>query len=68
MKKLTKKYKIIYNDTKMIFPLTENGYEADVFVPVALNTKEFDSFEEAKMFVGDNKLTYDEPEIVIPEW
>ena len=34
MNKLTKKYKVVHEETKMVFPLTEEGDNAEVFPSV----------------------------------
>ena len=60
MKKLTKKYKVIFNGKDLFFPLDEKGSDNDVIVPSSFESKEFDSFSDAKNFVDDNVLIYTE--------
>ena len=34
LRKLTKKYKVVHDGTKMVFPLTEEGDNAEIFPAV----------------------------------
>ena len=51
MNKLTKKYKVVHEGTKMVFPLTEEGDNAEVFPSVNATAVEFDTYQEAKAYV-----------------
>ena len=61
MNKLTKKYKVVYEGNKMVFPLTEEGNNAEVFPAVNTTAVEFDTYSEAKAYVDEHNLVYDEP-------
>lgn len=61
MNKLTKKYKLVYEGTKMVFPLTEKGDNAEVFPSVNATAVEFDTYSEAKAYVDEQGLVYEEP-------
>ena len=61
MNKLTKKYKVVHEGTKMAFPLTEEGDNAEVFPANTATAVEFDTYSEAKAYVDEHKLVYDEP-------
>lgn len=61
MNKLTKKYKVVYEGNKMVFPLTEEGNNAEVFPAVNATAVEFNTYSEAKAYVDENKLVYEEP-------
>lgn len=63
MNKLTKKYKVVHEGTKMVFPLTEDGDNADVFPAVDAIGVEFDTYPEAKAYVDEHGLVYQEPEV-----
>ena len=60
MNKLTKKYKVVYEGTKMVFPLTEEGDKAEVFPSVNATAVEFDTYQESKAYVDEHKLVYEE--------
>ena len=62
MNKLTKKYKVVHEGTKMVFPLTEEGDNAEVFPSVNATAVEFDSYEEAQAYVDANGLEYKQSE------
>lgn len=62
MNKLTKKYKVVAKDGLMLWPLTEDGYAAEVYPGVGTLSFESDSYEEALAFVKANNLVYVEPE------
>lgn len=66
MKKLTKKYKIVYEGYNMILPLTEQGDDAEVFPSVNAMGAEFDTYEEAKAYIDEHCLTYQEPNFDAP--
>ena len=61
MTKLTKKYKVVHEDTKMVLPLTEQGDNAEVFPATIATAVEFDTYDEAKAYVDEHDLVYEEP-------
>lgn len=61
MNKLTKKYKVVHEGTKMVFPLTEEGNNAEVFPAENTSAAEFDKYSEAKAYVDEHGLVYEEP-------
>lgn len=61
MNKLTKKYKVVHEGNKMVFPLTEEGDNAEVFPSVNTTSAEFDTYAEAKAYVDKHNLVYEEP-------
>ena len=61
MNKLTKKYKVEHEGNKMMFPLTEEGHNAEVFPAVNTTGVEFDTYSEAKAYVDEHNLVYEEP-------
>ena len=63
MNKLTKKYKVVHEGTKMVFPLTAEGDNAEVFPAVNATAVEFDTYSEAKAYVDEHNLVYEEPEV-----
>lgn len=60
MNKLTKKYKVVHEGTKMVLPLTEEGDNAEVFPAVNATAVEFDTYSEAKAYVAEHDLVYEE--------
>ena len=62
MNKLTKKYKVVHEGTKMVFPLTEEGDNAEVFPSVNATAVEFGTYSEAKDYVDEHGLVYEVPE------
>ena len=64
MNKLTKKYKVVHEGTKMVFPLTEQGDNAEVFPAVNVTAVEFDTYSEAKSYVDGHGLVYEEQKYV----
>lgn len=60
MNKLTKKYKVVHEGTKMVLPLTEEGDNAEVFPAVDTTAVEFDTYSEAKAYVDKHNLVYEE--------
>lgn len=58
MKKLTKKYRIIHEGSKMALPLTEEGMTGETFPSVNATAVEFDDYEEAKAYVDNHGLVY----------
>ena len=61
MIKLTKKYPIVYKDKDLIFPLTEEGINGEVYPGNGTEYAEFDTYDEAKTFIESNGLSYKEP-------
>ena len=61
MNKLTKKYKIVHEGNKMVLPLTEQCDNAEVFPAVNTTAVEFDTYPEAKAYVDEHNLVYEEP-------
>ena len=59
MNKLTKKYKVLHEGTKMVFPLTEEGNNAEVFPAVNVTAVEFDTYSEAKTYIDKHNLMYE---------
>ena len=62
MNKLTKKYKVVHEGTKMVFPITEEGDNSEVFPSVDATAVEFDTYLEAKTYVDEHNLVYEKPE------
>ena len=60
LNKLTKKYKVVHEGTKMVFPLIEEGDNAEVFPSVNSTAVEFDTYQEAKAYVDQHNLVYEE--------
>ena len=60
MNKLTKKYKVVHVGGKLIFPLVESD-NAEVFPAVNATAVEFDTYSEAKAYVDEHNLVYEEP-------
>ena len=52
MNKLTKKYKVVHEGTKMAIPLKEEGDNAEVFTSVDATEVEFDTYSEDKAYDG----------------
>lgn len=61
LRKLTKKYKVVHEGTKMVLPLTEEGDNAEVFPAVNATAVEFGTYPEAKAYVDEHGLVYEEP-------
>ena len=61
MNKLTKKYKVVHEGTKMAFPLTEEGDNAEVFPAVNATAVEFDTYPEAKAYVDEHNQVKEVP-------
>lgn len=62
MNKLTKRFKVVHEGTKMVLPLTEQGDNAEVFPATIATAVEFDTYDEAKAYVDEHSLTYEEPD------
>lgn len=60
MVELTKKYPIVYKDKDLIFPLTEDGINGEVYPGKGTEYAEFDTYDEAKAFVDSKGLSYKE--------
>lgn len=65
MKKLTKKYRIVYEGDKMILPLTEEGMIGETFPSVNATAVEFDDYEEAKAYAEKHGLVYEDSSSII---
>lgn len=60
MNKLTKRFKVVHEGTKIVLPLTEEGDNAEVFPAVNTTAVEFDIYSEAKAYVDEHNLVYEE--------
>ena len=58
MKKLTKKYKVVYEGKQMVLPLNKEGDNSEVYPSVNATAVEFDSYEEAQAYVDAHGLEY----------
>ena len=56
MNKLTKKYKIVHEGTKMVFPLTEKGDNAEVLPSVNTTAVEYDTYSETNTYEHEHNL------------
>ena len=45
----------------MVFPITEEGDNAEVFPAVGTTAVEFDTYSEVKAYVDKHNLVYEEP-------
>ena len=61
MRKLTKPFKVVHEGKNMILPLTEKDDNAEVFPSVNATAVEFDTYSEAKAYVDEHNLVYEEP-------
>lgn len=61
MNKLTKQYRVVHEGTKMVFPLTEEGMTGETFPANDTTAVEFDTYQEAKAYVDEHNLVYEEP-------
>ena len=61
MNKLTKTFKVVHEGGKMVLPLTEQGDNAEVFPANTATAVEFDTYAEAKAYVDEHGLVYEEP-------
>lgn len=64
LRKLTKQFKVVHEGKNIILPLTEQGDNADVFPAVNATAVEFDTYSEAKAYVDEHNLVYEEPKYV----
>lgn len=60
MRKLTKPFKVVHEGTKMIIPLTEEGDNDEAYPSVNATAVEFDTYSEAKAYVDEHGLVYEE--------
>ena len=61
LRKLTKPFKVVHEGKNMILPLTEEGDNTEVFPSVNATAVEFDTYPEAKAYVDEHNLVYEEP-------
>ena len=61
LRKLTKQFKVVHEGKNMILPLTEEGDNAEVFPSANATAVEFDTYPEAKAYVDEHNLVYEEP-------
>ena len=61
MNKLTKQYRVVHKDGKMVLPLTEEGMTGETFPAIDTTAVEFDTYAEAKAYVDEHGLVYEEP-------
>ncbi len=59
--KLTKLFKVVHKDGKLVFPLTEEGLKGECFPGAGTESAEFDTYAEAKAYVDEHGLVYEEP-------
>ena len=64
LRKLTKPFKVVYEGKNIILPLTEQGDNSEVFPAVNATAVEFDTYSEAKAYVDEHNLVYEEPKYV----
>ena len=60
LRKLTKPFKVVHEGIKMVLPLTEEGDNAEVYPSVNATAVEFDTYSEAKAYVDEHNLVYEE--------
>lgn len=61
LRKLTKPFKVVHEGKNMILPLLMQGDNAEVFPSVNATAVEFDTYPEAKAYVDEYNLVYEEP-------
>lgn len=61
LRKLTKPFKVVHEGKNMILPLSMQGDNAEVFPAVDATAVEFDTYQEAKAYVDEHNLAYEEP-------
>lgn len=61
LRKLTKPFKVVHEGKNMVLPLTKQGDNAEVFPAVDATAVEFDTYSEAKAYVDEHNLVYEEP-------
>ena len=63
MNKLVKKYKIVYSGNKLLFDLISASLMPVIYPGKGTKFAEFDSLDDAKNFIENNNLVYEEPVI-----
>lgn len=58
---LTKKYRVVYYKQKMTLPLEEFESDSTTYVQEGMNGAEFDTREEAELFIKEKGLVYEYP-------
>lgn len=58
---LTKPFKVIYKGKELVKELTKEPNNNKVYVAVDANAAEFDTYSEAKAYVDEHNLVYEEP-------
>ena len=61
LRKLTKPFKVVHEGTKIMLPLTEESDNAEVYPAVNATAVEFDTYSEAKAYVDEHNLVYEDP-------
>lgn len=64
LRKLTKPFKVVHEGKNIILPLTEEGDNAESYPSVNATAVEFDTYPEAKAYVDEHNLVYEEPKYV----
>lgn len=60
MNELTKRYRIIYKGKKLLSPLEEYPKKSTTYVGKGYKSFETDDLNEAKQYIKDNGLVYEE--------
>lgn len=58
---LTKPFKVIYKGKELVKELTKEPNNNKVYVSVDATAAEFDTYPEAKAYVDEHNLVYEEP-------
>lgn len=58
---LTKPFKVIYKGKELVKALTKEPNNNKVYVAVDATAVEFDTYSEAKAYVDEHNLVYEEP-------
>lgn len=61
LRKLTKPFKVVHEGKNIILPLTEKGDNDEAYPSVNATAVEFDTYSEAKAYVDEHNLVYEEP-------
>ena len=61
---LTKPFKVIYKGKELVKKLTKEPNNNKVYVAVDATAVEFDTYSEAKAYVDEHNLVYEEPKYV----
>lgn len=61
MNKLTKPFKVVHEGKNIVLPLSEQGDNSEVFPSVNTTAVEFDTYAEAKAYIDEHGLVYEEP-------